>query len=490
MSKAIIGYTGFIGSYLKTIEYKDCDYYNSKNINEIHGKHYEIIYICALPATKWIANNNPLNDLSNMLELQENLNKCKSNIAILISTIDIYSKDKLHQNENDEDITIEPYGKHRYIMERWIMSNKNFIETYVIRLPGIFGFGLKKNIIYDFLNNNNINSINPFNIFQWYWLDDLMNDIKIILENKIKLINLFSEPIRVLDIINNCFPEFNNNQEFNNILTTIKYDYKTIYTSFYRKKEYILNKLKEYIYIYRNVNKLVVSNLIFNENENIALDILKRYGINKLELALTKYCTWDTLNLNDIQKRYEGFEIYSLQALFYGLSYNIFIDTELFIAHFIRIINIAQMLKVKCLVFGSPKNRYVPNGFKDPKTFFINTMKNIMIDINDVIVCIEPNAIEYGCNFINTIEEAVDIIQQIDLPNVKLNLDTGNTMMMNDNLDLAKYIGHIQISAPYLKEINDFIIPTLNWYNNIKSLEMKEVSIEKFEINIKKFILF
>lgn len=488
MTSAIIGYTGFIGSYLRTQIFETCDLYNSKNIADIKDKHYDIVYITALPATKWLVNKNPIDDLNNILYLQDNLKQCTANTVVLISTIDIYSKDVMEQNEDDEEITKEPYGKHRYMMEQWTQTN--FKNTYIIRLPGIFGFGLKKNIIFDLLNDNNVNQINPFSIFQWYYLEDLWEDIQHLLKTKNRLCNLFSEPIRVFDIISKCFPHIENSfPEYDAVdKLTVKYNYKSKYSM--RSKKDILHKLKKFIYMHKQISNLVVSNLCWlQEDESHALSILKRYGINKLELAITRYMSWDAIIPLDSLHQLKDFEIYSFQSLFYAIPYNLFINPDQFVNHFKNVIRFAKKSNIKRLVFGSPLNRKKPNGFVDADDFFVNVMLKVVSneDMGDVIICIEPNAKQYGCNFIVNIEEALTIINKINHPNVLLNYDTGNAIMMNDFYK-PKKIGHIQISAPFLNQIKDYQI-VLNRREHVRSLEMKSVPIKQFESNIKCFCL-
>ncbi len=41
---------------------------------------------------------------------------------------------------------------------------------------------------------------------------------------------------------------------------------------------------------------------------------------------------------------------------------------------------------------------------------------------NNLILCLEPNAKEYGCNFLNTTEDTCEFIEKIDSKNIKLNL--------------------------------------------------------------------
>ena len=75
--KAIIGYSGFVGSYLKDNMPMPFDIYNSKNITDIQGKDYDIIFVAGLPATKWMINKEPEKDIINILQLDERIVKIK-----------------------------------------------------------------------------------------------------------------------------------------------------------------------------------------------------------------------------------------------------------------------------------------------------------------------------------------------------------------------------------------------------------------------------
>ena len=59
--KAIVGYTGFVGSNMLQFYVFD-NFYNSKNFEEARGKHFEEIIFCGIPAVKWFANKNPNED--------------------------------------------------------------------------------------------------------------------------------------------------------------------------------------------------------------------------------------------------------------------------------------------------------------------------------------------------------------------------------------------------------------------------------------------
>lgn len=249
MTQALIGYTGFVGSNLKKQHTFD-DYYNSSNIQHINNnKNYTRVVCAGVSAQKWIANKEPIQDRKNIQNLIRHLKTLKTEKFILISTVDVYPT-PINVDEKSA-INIEechPYGKHRLELEQFV---SNEFDSIIIRLPALFGMGLKKNIIFDFLNNNNIEQINPKGIFQFYCLDHLSHDIEKGLKNNLKLLNISSEPTSVQEIAQICL-----GQEFINDIDTagIKYDYTSCYADIFGgsngylySKQQVLSDLKKYV---------------------------------------------------------------------------------------------------------------------------------------------------------------------------------------------------------------------------------------------------
>jgi len=83
---------------------------------------------------------------------------------------------------------------------------KLFGEITVVRIAGVFGQGLKKNVIYDLLHDNCLDAINPESCFQYYNVANLWRDLQRLAGTGIRLINFVSEPIRTSDIIGRFFP--------------------------------------------------------------------------------------------------------------------------------------------------------------------------------------------------------------------------------------------------------------------------------------------
>jgi nucleoside-diphosphate-sugar epimerase len=255
---ALVGYSGLVGSNLQQF-YEFKYFYNSKNFKDAIGKTFDTLFFCGLPAVKWYTNKNPNEDDEIINKIKEILNTISVKRFILISTIDVYEN---INNEYNEDYEIKyynnhTYGKNRFLFEEYIKNN--FANYNIIRLCGLFGKGLKKNIIYDLINNNNINNIPLNSSFQWYYLDWLKKDIELILNNNIKICNLFTEPIDTLKIIETFNDVYKKDYKFQieylgNIDTKITYNTCTKYfkifntnNKYIRCKEEILNGLLEYL---------------------------------------------------------------------------------------------------------------------------------------------------------------------------------------------------------------------------------------------------
>jgi hypothetical protein len=203
---ALIGHTGFVGGTLLRARGFD-DLYHSANIGEIGGKSYDLVICAGVPAAKWLANKEPEADRAGIAKLTDALGGVEAREFVLISTIDVYSDPA---SGADETATIEPtlnhpYGRHRYELERWVAER--FAGTRIVRLPALFGEGLRKNALYDLLNGNNVESINPAGRFQWYPMARLARDLEGVREADLDLVNLFTEPFAMAQIIDALFPD-------------------------------------------------------------------------------------------------------------------------------------------------------------------------------------------------------------------------------------------------------------------------------------------
>lgn len=206
---ALIGFSGFVGSTLLKQHHFEA-LYRSTNIDEIAGKTFDTVVCAGAPAQKWLANKEPDEDLKRIKSLIEPLKSIRCRQFILISTVDVFKNPvDVDENTHVETQGLHPYGLHRYVLETFI--RQHFPNALIVRLPGLVGPGLKKNVIYDFLNNNNVAQIDSRGMFQFYPMINLWFDIEIALQRHLRLLHLTAEPVSVADVAKEGFGfEFQN----------------------------------------------------------------------------------------------------------------------------------------------------------------------------------------------------------------------------------------------------------------------------------------
>jgi len=200
MADALIGYSGFVGTTLlrqRAFEYR----YRSTNIQEIAGTHL-ISWSVQAPRHKsgsLTGSRKPEADLQKLEGLMGHLETIACEKFILISTVDVLTKPLGVTEESLADESdIHPYGFHRRILERFVEDC--FSSHLIVRLPRLVGPGLRKNIVFDFLNENNLSAIDSRGVFQFYPMVNLWYDIQSALRAGLRLVHFTAEPISVAEV--------------------------------------------------------------------------------------------------------------------------------------------------------------------------------------------------------------------------------------------------------------------------------------------------
>lgn len=248
MTAALIGHTGFVGGNLQRQTRFDA-FFNSKNIETIAGRRFDLLVCAGAPAEKWKANQNPEADRENLQRLQRALESVQALRVVLISTVDVYPV----PSRVDESVVPDlkgamPYGLHRRELELFFEER---FRALIIRMPGLFGVGLKKNVIYDLLHHNRLEAIHADGQFQYYALDRLWNDIQVALKEGWRTLHLTSEPVQVHEVAQVAFGvEFENRRA---PLPTA-YDVRSRYAkrlgggpAYLRSKTQILNDIRAFV---------------------------------------------------------------------------------------------------------------------------------------------------------------------------------------------------------------------------------------------------
>ena len=218
MNNALIGYTGFVGStLLKQFPFEGL--YRSTNISDISGQKYDLVVGAGAPAQKWIANREPEADRQKIEGLIAHLKTIQCNTFVLISTVDVFKNPLGVTEETDIEVdSLHAYGTHRRLLEEFV--EQHFSNHLIVRLPGLVGPGLRKNVIFDLLNNNNLHTIDSRGVFQFYPMINLWPDIQTALSAKLKVVHLTAEPISVAEVAASGF-----GKPFNQILTGVPATY-------------------------------------------------------------------------------------------------------------------------------------------------------------------------------------------------------------------------------------------------------------------------
>jgi sugar phosphate isomerase/epimerase len=428
---AILGATGFVGSHIAA-RLPHAKKYNSKNLNLIENNTFRNVYCACIPAVKWKANANPSEDAQVIEDIKSKLINVSCEKIIVISTIDV-TRD-------------EPYGRHRLAFENWV--SEFFSNVRIVRLPALFGIGLKKNALFDLLNSHRVEQLNMDDIYQWYDLRWLYDDI-----HETDHCELYTEPISMKEIIVNFFPHHIYKIKAKPLPT--KYEF----TPWVRSRGEVLANMEIFIKVWysvkKNSNLLSVSSLQWKpEEDSVAFSILKSYNVNKIELAPGGYNpSWSEKEAKKLNEYFNenSFKISGIQGVFWNM-----VEDPMQRLHDAS--SVARALGTNKMVFGAP-------AFRSSvlESEFIDLLKNYS---GYTKICIENVPRFYGGKFGFTFAQVCDIAHH---SGQFVNLDLGNAVMENDleydlNHPLVKNIhvsgSSIEIGAftspgvPFTLEVN------------------------------------
>lgn len=240
--------------------------------------------------------------------------------------------------------------------------------------------------------------------------------------------------------------------------------------------------------------KLSVSNIAWSsENDASMYNALKDIGFNGLEIAPTRIfvdAPYDNITAaaewsRNIYKKY-GLSISSMQSIWYGRQESLFGSAEercALLEYTRKAIDFAAVIGCGNLVFGCPKNRNMPEGADEKVAVEFFREIGSYAAQKGTVIGLEANPTIYNTNFINTTEQAIKMIEKVNSPGFKLNLDIGTMIYNNEDLSIlcskVGIISHVHISEPYLKppvnrDLHKEIINLLSEENYTKyvSIEM------------------
>jgi len=218
--------------------------------------------------------------------------------------------------------------------------------------------------------------------------------------------------------------------------------------------------------------KIAISNIAWHrqEDETIA-KVMQAFGIKGVEIAPTKIWQSPLLASDAEIASYRNFwenkdiEIVSMQALLFGKpNLRIFQDLEKrkeTFEYLAEIIALGGKLGAKNLVFGSPKNRLVEDKslheVEEISVSFFNDIGDVALE-NGVVFCIEPNPIDYGCDFVTTSRQGLELVNKVKNQGFGLHLDAAGMTLSKEDIEssikmASECLCYFHISEPYLAQI-------------------------------------
>ena len=230
--------------------------------------------------------------------------------------------------------------------------------------------------------------------------------------------------------------------------------------------------------------RLAISNIAWDiaEDEAIAA-LLQRYQVDAIDIAPGKYfpqpAKATTAEMERVKSWWaeRGIEITGMQALLFGTSgHNVFgtpaTQNDL-LQHLDAVCRIGAVLNAPRIVFGSPKNRD-RSCFSDAETIvmaisFFRRLGDIA-GAHGVMICLEPNPICYGANFMTTSLETSQVVTLIDHPAIRMQFDTGALTINGEEpttvlREAAGLVGHIHASEPNLLPLGDGGVDHVSMFN-------------------------
>ena len=235
-----------------------------------------------------------------------------------------------------------------------------------------------------------------------------------------------------------------------------------------------------------------ISNIAWNKNEtNLVLRLLKDKGIHYLEYSpnLLLNNNFSKKKIKSVKKYWNNkrFKLYSMQSILYkkknAYLFGNKLQQKIFLKEIEKKIRIAKSLGSKVIVFGSPASRKVFNHKRDKLNELSYEMFSKIAKLSmkhKVCFCLEANPKIYKTKYLTHTNESIDMVKKINNKYFKINLDLGTIIANKENFRFIinnnlKFIGHVQISSPHLKNLLNYKKKIDVFVKTLKNIGYKKV---------------
>lgn len=201
--RALVGWTGFVGGALDA-RIAPVARFRSTDVDQLPAADVDEVVCAGAPAEKWRANAEPEADRAGIHRLVEALDGSRAGSCVLVSTVDVFADSRGVDETTPADTAQEQaYGRHRAELEEFV--RRRFDDVLVVRLPGMYGPGLKKNLVYDLIHQPGARFAHQDSSFQFYDVRDLWGHVLLARDAGLSVVNLATEPVTSAQVARECF---------------------------------------------------------------------------------------------------------------------------------------------------------------------------------------------------------------------------------------------------------------------------------------------
>ncbi|MDX6767770.1 MAG: sugar phosphate isomerase/epimerase [Candidatus Methylacidiphilales bacterium] len=214
---------------------------------------------------------------------------------------------------------------------------------------------------------------------------------------------------------------------------------------------------------------LAFSNIAWSPEEDLpAYDLLGKLGVSQVECAPGRL--WpQPAEATDVEVRQalgpivaRGLSVSGFQAILYQKSELLLFDDQTrprLMEHLKGLARVCAMVGGRYLVFGAPKNRWVPDSLdassaRREAVDFFRELGREAAGLG-VVFGMEANPASYGCNFCTHVADTVGLVREVDSPGFRWHLDAGELAMNAEKLpetilEHAPWVGSVHVSEANL----------------------------------------
>jgi sugar phosphate isomerase/epimerase len=214
-----------------------------------------------------------------------------------------------------------------------------------------------------------------------------------------------------------------------------------------------------------------VSNMAWPiEADDEAIDLAVDVGLRGVELVPTKvFGPWAQISSTRVAEYVarladKGLSVAAFQGILQGTDgLRLFGDSQSrdsLRTHLEQVATVAAAAGARTIVFGAPTARDpgelpMEVAFDQAVSFF--RLVAPAFEAEGVCLAFEANTADWGCRFVTTTIEASRLVDAIDQPGIRLQLDTGTAFTNSEPLQewaqLAAKASHLHVSEPRLQAV-------------------------------------